>query len=175
MTTTETVAAVQSLIRDAYAQGNMRGHNATVEGYWSECTEDHANEWIAENADRIEAAVSQAEPVACTVCAGTRVVQDGAMHGWEGVDFEMGPIQCVKDCPACVAQRSISVDSELVAAMRSTEADENESRKDQKQRLLWVLGEYDFSMPANAFDIIAAMMTDAVAQPDEPTTGAAKP
>jgi hypothetical protein len=116
------------------------------------------------------------------------VVQDGAMHGWEGVDFEMGPIQCVKDCPACVAQRSISVDSELVAAMRSTEADENESRKDQKQRLLCVLGEYDFSMPANAFNIIAGMMTGradqpelveaevaAITQRDEPTTGATKP
>lgn len=67
-------------------------------------------------------------------------------------------------CKVCASQapeRSISVDAEIVAAMQSIEADENGQRKDQKQRLLWVLGEYDFSMPANAFNIIAAMMTAA--------------
>lgn len=67
----------------------------------------------------------------------------------------------VEDKLGMVAERSISVDAEIVAAMQSIEADENEQRKDQKQRLLWVLGEYDFSMPANAFNTIAGMMTPA--------------
>lgn len=57
--------------------------------------------------------------------------------------------------------RSISVDAEIVAAMQSIEADESEPQKDEKERLLFVMGEYDFSMPVQAFNVIAGMMVSA--------------
>lgn len=37
----------------------------------------------------------------CKTCGGTRVVDDGEITGSGGVEFENGPIKCVKDCPDC--------------------------------------------------------------------------
>ncbi|HDR9501269.1 TPA: hypothetical protein QDC06_004565 [Burkholderia cepacia] len=37
----------------------------------------------------------------CTTCGGSRVVDDGEITGSGGVEFENGPIKCVKDCPDC--------------------------------------------------------------------------
>jgi hypothetical protein len=43
------------------------------------------------------------EPVACERCGGSKFVDDGEMNGIGGVEFENGPIQCVKDCPDCAS------------------------------------------------------------------------
>ncbi|WP_249220701.1 hypothetical protein [Burkholderia cenocepacia] len=40
----------------------------------------------------------------CKTCGGTRVVDDGEITGLGGVEFENGPIECVKDCPDCVSR-----------------------------------------------------------------------
>lgn len=62
MTDPETVAA---LLMQAYADGHMRGHESTVEGWFSSDAEDYAREWMEENADRIERAMAaSAVPVA---------------------------------------------------------------------------------------------------------------
>ena len=44
-------------------------------------------------------APARAKP--CKTCGGTRVVDDGEITGSGGVEFENGPIKCVKDCPDC--------------------------------------------------------------------------
>lgn len=41
------------------------------------------------------------EPVACERCGGSGFVDDGEITGSGGVDFENGPVKCVKDCPDC--------------------------------------------------------------------------
>lgn len=45
----------------------------------------------------------------CKRCNGTRVVDDGAIYGSGGVEFENGPVRCVKDCPDCAAAPSQAV------------------------------------------------------------------
>ena len=37
----------------------------------------------------------------CKICDGFCHVPDGEIYGSGGVEFENGPIECVKDCPAC--------------------------------------------------------------------------
>lgn len=37
----------------------------------------------------------------CQRCGGTGVVDDGEITGAGGVEFENGPVKCVKDCPNC--------------------------------------------------------------------------
>jgi hypothetical protein len=44
------------LLMQAYADGHMRGHESTVEGWFSSDAEEYAREWMKENADRIERA-----------------------------------------------------------------------------------------------------------------------
>ena len=39
----------------------------------------------------------------CQTCGGVGVVDDGEITGSGGVEFESGPIKCVKDCPDCAA------------------------------------------------------------------------
>lgn len=39
----------------------------------------------------------------CQRCGGTGVVADGEITGAGGVEFENGPVKCVKDCPDCAA------------------------------------------------------------------------
>ncbi|MBB1630262.1 hypothetical protein [Cupriavidus sp. UME77] len=39
--------------------------------------------------------------VACKRCGGSRLVDDGEITGSGGVEFENGPVRCVKDCPDC--------------------------------------------------------------------------
>lgn len=39
---------------------------------------------------------------ACNRCGGTGFVTDGEITGSGGVEYENGPIKCVKDCPACM-------------------------------------------------------------------------
>jgi hypothetical protein len=48
-------------------------------------------------------AAAPAAPAVCATCKGTRVVDDGEITGSGGVEFENGPIKCVKDCPDCAA------------------------------------------------------------------------
>lgn len=44
----------------------------------------------------------EAQAATCKTCNGTRLVSDGAMHcSAGGIPFENGPMECVKDCPAC--------------------------------------------------------------------------
>lgn len=53
---------------------------------------------------RIDAALSaSAEPGApkCETCKGIGMVDDGEITGVGGVEFENGPVKCVKDCPDC--------------------------------------------------------------------------
>lgn len=38
---------------------------------------------------------------ACKTCNGLGHVPDGEVTGSGGVEFENGPVECVKDCPAC--------------------------------------------------------------------------
>jgi hypothetical protein len=38
---------------------------------------------------------------ACTTCNGHGTVPDGEITGVDGVEFENGPVECVKDCPDC--------------------------------------------------------------------------
>ncbi|WP_223816015.1 hypothetical protein [Pseudomonas chlororaphis] len=38
---------------------------------------------------------------ACKACNGLGHVPDGEITGSGGVEFENGPVECVKDCPAC--------------------------------------------------------------------------
>ena len=40
---------------------------------------------------------------ACTTCNGLGTVPDGEIAGLDGVEFENGPIECIKDCPDCAA------------------------------------------------------------------------
>lgn len=47
---------VEDLLMQAYADGHMRGHESTVEGWFSSDAEEYAREWMKENADRIERA-----------------------------------------------------------------------------------------------------------------------
>jgi hypothetical protein len=42
-------------------------------------------------------------PKACPRCGGSGFVPDGEITGSGGVEFENGPVQCVKDCPECTA------------------------------------------------------------------------
>jgi ribosomal protein L12E/L44/L45/RPP1/RPP2 len=37
----------------------------------------------------------------CKTCGGSRMVDDGEITGSGGIEFENGPIKCVKDCPDC--------------------------------------------------------------------------
>jgi hypothetical protein len=37
----------------------------------------------------------------CKICDGLGHVPDGEIYGSGGVEFENGPVECVKDCPAC--------------------------------------------------------------------------
>lgn len=41
--------------------------------------------------------------VACERCGGSKFVDDGEIAGSGGVQFENGPVKCVKDCPDCTA------------------------------------------------------------------------
>lgn len=47
------------------------------------------------------AAQPAAEAPTCETCNGTRMVDDGEITGSGGIEFENGPIKCVKDCPDC--------------------------------------------------------------------------
>ncbi|KGS75376.1 gp42 domain protein [Burkholderia pseudomallei MSHR7334] len=46
-----------------------------------------------------------AEENVCKMCGGSGVVDDGEITGSGGIEFENGPIKCVKDCPDCVAPK----------------------------------------------------------------------
>ncbi|AOY90518.1 hypothetical protein BKK79_00750 [Cupriavidus sp. USMAA2-4] len=46
---------------------------------------------------------AQGEAVACKRCGGSGFVDDGEITGCGGVEFENGPVRCVKDCPNCAA------------------------------------------------------------------------
>lgn len=37
----------------------------------------------------------------CATCGGTGMVDDGWITGSGGVEYECGPVKCVKDCPDC--------------------------------------------------------------------------
>lgn len=37
---------VEALLREAFAHGNQRGHERTVEGYWSPEIDDDFSEWL---------------------------------------------------------------------------------------------------------------------------------
>jgi len=49
------------------------------------------------------------EPVACERCGGSGFVDDGEITGSGGVDFENGPVKCVKDCPDCAAPQPVAI------------------------------------------------------------------
>jgi hypothetical protein len=40
---------------------------------------------------------------ACPRCGGSGFVPDGEITGSGGIEYENGPVQCVKDCPVCTA------------------------------------------------------------------------
>lgn len=44
----------------------------------------------------------------CPTCRGKGVVDDGAIYGSGGVEFENGPVFCVKDCPACAGRAALA-------------------------------------------------------------------
>ena len=50
---------------------------------------------------------------ACKTCGGSRVVDDGEISGSGGVEFENGPIKCVKDCPNCAAPHPAQADARV--------------------------------------------------------------
>jgi hypothetical protein len=43
---------------------------------------------------------------ACPRCGGSGFVPDGEITGSGGIEYENGPVQCVKDCPECTAHPS---------------------------------------------------------------------
>lgn len=49
-----------------------------------------------------DAQTKAAQPAECKRCQGTGMVDDGYLtHSEGGIEYESGPIKCVKDCPAC--------------------------------------------------------------------------
>jgi hypothetical protein len=54
----------------------------------------------------------------CKTCGGSRVVNDGEITGSGGVEFENGPIRCVKDCPDCTYR---APRTEVAGAVPSTD------------------------------------------------------
>lgn len=50
-----------------------------------------------------EAAAGVAVGDVCSSCGGVGLVHDGEITGSGGVEFENGPVQCVKDCPVCAS------------------------------------------------------------------------
>jgi hypothetical protein len=63
----------------------------------------------AREIEALRAAAKQApvvEPI-CATCKGSGAVDDGEITGSGGVEFENGPIKCVKDCPECVGKRQV--------------------------------------------------------------------
>lgn len=77
----------------------------------SEQSQPHKMRWIAAEFRRLIALRAQLESpaastqedgaVACKRCGGSRLVDDGEITGSGGVEFENGPVRCVKDCPDC--------------------------------------------------------------------------
>lgn len=57
-----------------------------------------------------------AEPVTCKGCAGRGVVDDGWITGSGGVEYENGPVKCVKDCPVCNGKGTQPAESKACAA-----------------------------------------------------------
>src|SRR6185312_5968994 len=50
---------------------------------------------------------SPAVEATCATCKGSGEVDDGEITGSGGVEFENGPIRCVKDCPECIGKRQV--------------------------------------------------------------------
>lgn len=71
----------------------------------------------------VEEAIAARQPVgevSCKTCGGTRLVDDGEINCYpDGTPFECGPVNCVKDCPACAAppQQPERVDLEQFRAL----------------------------------------------------------
>ncbi len=88
-------ATVESVMALAKAYGNALGCSATD-------TRELKGVLRAE----VERLAAQAEPAPapkkCNRCNGTGLVSDGAIYGSGGVEYENGPVLCVKDCPDCV-------------------------------------------------------------------------
>ena len=59
-----------------------------------------------------DALSASAEPSAekCETCKGTENVDDGEITGVGGMEFQNGPVKCVKDCPDCKQSASVEVD-----------------------------------------------------------------
>ncbi|QRE00446.1 hypothetical protein [Burkholderia phage BCSR52] len=81
--------------------------------YWNEDTEHAWRGWA--NA-RFSANETGAE--ACKTCGRSRVVDDGEITDSGGVEFENGPIKCVKECPDCAAPQPAQA-SGIVEAIAS--------------------------------------------------------
>lgn len=90
----------------------MAIHDASIEAeadYVLSCGKSSANA-ARSSRERLRAEVgrlaAQAEPAPapkkCNRCNGTGLVSDGAIYGSGGVEYENGPVLCVKDCPDCV-------------------------------------------------------------------------
>lgn len=46
----------------------------------------------------------------CDTCKGTGMVYDGEITGVGGVEFENGPVECIKDCPDCKQSAPVEID-----------------------------------------------------------------
>ncbi len=84
----------------------MRAQLAELEALLSEWRRTWGSQYRQDSAILIktDAALSaSAEPSApkCGTCKGTGMVDDGEITGVGGVEFENGPVKCVKDCPDC--------------------------------------------------------------------------
>jgi hypothetical protein len=51
---------------------------------------------------------------ACPRCGGSGFVPDGEITGSGGIEYENGPVQCVKDCPVCTAHSASGPKAEAI-------------------------------------------------------------
>ena len=61
------------------------------------------------------------EPFKCETCDGFGSVPDGEITGAGGVEFESGPIQCVKDCPDCKPSAPVDRDERALIELALSE------------------------------------------------------
>ncbi|WP_286919731.1 hypothetical protein [Pseudomonas sp. UBA6753] len=85
----------------------------------------------------------------CTTCNGLGTVPDGEITGLDGAEFENGPIECIKDCPACKPGAPTVTDEPIDLATWKRRAIEAESKlRTFDPRLL--------ELSAHAFDTLLA-------------------
>ncbi|MDR6381781.1 hypothetical protein [Paraburkholderia caribensis] len=81
------------------------GHGGKAHYVWcAEYPEEGSFVLDGSSAHASDAAAGETVGDVCQRCGGSGLVPDGEITGTGGVEFENGPVQCVKDCPACAAR-----------------------------------------------------------------------